>query len=670
MDFMKKVVLRKQIIIPCVYSVMQIILLFCLRKFLLLTVFQTVASYVAVCLLGLGLGALAIRNKGQFWESLSDSYLILWSGFHGVIVLGFLTCGTYYLTLTQVTIVQLVNIFLGFALYWFFYLLTGRAVLAVGLGNLLIGIVGTVNYYLVRFRGAPFRIEDIFSLETAGNVVNNYDFTPGAVLIVGILDLVVWYLVWRVALKDRQRRKRRNVCMVVGTVVIGAGCIALPIVKFQQIHANTNQFAQDCYLADLTAEIMGSTQKLPENYSVEAVEQIVKEYRDGAVDIGQGSQVQNADGSAVSEEYPNIVVIMNEAFSDLRVLGDFETSAPVLEYWDSLQENCIRGWANVSILGGNTANSEYEFLTSDSVALYPNTIPYNKYFTESDEYPGMVSVMEQLGYETTAFHPYLASGWNRTQVYRSMGFDNIFFLEDMEEELDTLRIYTSDKGDYDFIRKYFDEKQPGSRQFFFNITMQNHSGYTYEGDNFETTVQLTGDMAGKFPQAEQYLSLMKASDEALEGLLNYFEAYEEPTIVVLFGDHQPRLEDGFYEYVTGQPTSTWDLEQHMQQYKTPFIIWHNYDVESKEVGDIALSYLASLLLENTGLPMSEYQRYVWQQYQEIPVLNSLGIRDAKGNLFSKGSAEYQALSEKYKLLMYNHTVDIENRVEGFYELKE
>lgn len=125
---------------------------------------------------------------------------------------------------------------------------------------------------------------------------------------------------------------------------------------------------------------------------------------------------------------PNIVVIMNEAFSDLRVLGEIETDQPFLEYWDSLEENCIKGWANVSVFGGTTANSEYEFLSSDATALYQNpVIPYNNYFEQTDVYQSMVSVLIDQGYETTAFHPYLSSGWNRTQVYRAMQFDHIIF---------------------------------------------------------------------------------------------------------------------------------------------------------------------------------------------------------------------------------------------------
>ena len=57
---------------------------------------------------------------------------------------------------------------------------------------------------------------------------------------------------------------------------------------------------------------------------------------------------------------------------------------------------------------------------------------------------------------------------------------------------------------------------------------------------------------GAYPQAEQYLSLAHASDQAFEQLVNYFSQVEEPTMIVMYGDHQPKLEDGFYEYLTGR----------------------------------------------------------------------------------------------------------------------
>lgn len=143
----------------------------------------------------------------SIWKSLRDSFLILWSGFHGIIVLGFMTCGTYYLTLTEVTLVQIVNIFLGFALYWFFYLWSKSPVTAIGWGNLFIGITGTVNFYLMRFRGAPFQVSDFKAAGTAFNVARNYDFTPDILLITAVADLILWFVIWKAYLQKYSIRK-------------------------------------------------------------------------------------------------------------------------------------------------------------------------------------------------------------------------------------------------------------------------------------------------------------------------------------------------------------------------------------------------------------------------------------------------------------------------------
>lgn len=664
---------RKIPLLPaCVYAILQIIILFFLRKIYLLTVYQTVAFYGAIVAAGIALVCAAqwmqrpgckISEKGKkLCTALRDAYVVCWSGVHGVIVLGFLTYGTYNLTLTQVTIVQIVNLFLGVALFWIFYMVSGRVVSAIGWGNLLIGIIGTTNYYLVAFRGAPFQLSDIKAARTAANVVQNYDFTPSLLLVACLADLIVWYVLWRWGMKaaadTEMKGKRWNLVNIAGTIVVAGGCAALPIAGFGNLYQETQQFTQENYLATLLAEMMGNAETLPEDYSVEAVQEIVNAFAE--------SENVSQTVSTGEMQKPHIIVIMNEAFSDLRVLGDFETTQPVLDYWDSLQENVIRGWANVSVLGGTTANSEYEFLTSDATGVIGG-IPYNQYFTGSDVYPGMVSVLKAQGYEATAFHPYHSSGWNRMQVYRAMQFDNIVFMEDVEEQLETMRNYVSDKADYAYIIEYFEQNKGGGPQLFFNVTMQNHGGYTYDNEAFPATVQLAGEAQGRFPQAEQYLTLMHASDEALQELLTYFSEYEEPVVVVLFGDHQPRLEDDFYEYVTGQAPGAWSLEQKMKQYKTPFIIWHNYEVESQDIGDVSLNYLAAITLQSAGLTMSGYQSYVLQQYEEMPVITTLGIKTADGQLIGKGEAQFAEMVREYRDLVYNHTVDKEGRLTDFFQ---
>ena len=184
--------------------------------------------------------------------------------------------------MTQITIVQIVNIFLGVTLYWFLYLLLGRSTRAIGLGNIVIGVLGAANYYLMKFQGAPFQLADFKSAGTAANVVKNYDFRPDVLLIIGILDLILWYLMWRGALTEEKKKERRwNPVVIAVTVVVSCGCIAIALGKYDKVYAETTQFSQITYLAALLAEAIGSRQILSEDYSAEEVEKIVAVYREG-----------------------------------------------------------------------------------------------------------------------------------------------------------------------------------------------------------------------------------------------------------------------------------------------------------------------------------------------------------------------------------------------------
>ena len=81
-----------------------------------------------------------------------------------------------------------------------------------------------------------------------------------------------------------------------------------------------------------------------------------------------------------------------------------------------LDKSRVIGHLYVSVLGGNTANSEFEYLTGDSMAFLPSgSIPYQQYLNKYAL--SIVSHMKELGYSTTAMHPYNASGWNRSSVY-------------------------------------------------------------------------------------------------------------------------------------------------------------------------------------------------------------------------------------------------------------
>ena len=91
----------------------------------------------------------------------------------------------------------------------------------------------------------------------------------------------------------------------------------------------------------------------PEGYSQEELAKIQDEISSG-----------NSDGDVSADDVtdltkkPNIIVIMNEAFSDLSVLGDYTTNTEVMPFISSLSENTQKGWMYSSVKGGNTADTE------------------------------------------------------------------------------------------------------------------------------------------------------------------------------------------------------------------------------------------------------------------------------------------------------------------------
>lgn len=176
-------------------------------------------------------------------------------------------------------------------------------------------------------------------------------------------------------------------------------------------------------------------------------------------------------------------------------------------------------------------------------------------------------------------HPYSESGWMRATVYPLLGFDNSYFIQDFPQKK-LVREYVSDQEMYEQIIEKYENKPDDQPLFLFGVTMQNHGGYEYEGNDFEYTNFLS-EMSREYSDVEQYLALLQRSDEALKTLIEYFKAIEDKTIVVFYGDHQPNLDNNFLEEVHGGNFDTLDEQELM--YRVPFFIWANYDIEEENV---------------------------------------------------------------------------------------
>ena len=310
------------------------------------------------------------------------------------------------------------------------------------------------------------------------------------------------------------------------------------------------------------------------------------------------------------------------------------------------------GTAYSSVYGGNTCNSEYEFLTGNTTAFLPvGSKPYQQYVDH--EQTSLVSLLKDgYGYECVAIHPGNRSAWQRDTAYEYLGFDEFVDVSAFDVKRELEHGLTSDRSSYDQVIYEYEHRDPDQPLFLFNVTIQNHGGY--EDEDYPTTVQVEG-AEGEYPQTEQYLSLTKKSDEALEYLLEYFSQQEEPVVVLFFGDHWPNLEEDFLTQLLGEDADDLSFANTMREYQVPFLIWANYDLEGEEIEAVSLNYLSGLLLRAAGLEGTDYTKFLEQLRQTMPVITAVGMLDQEGNLYKNGdSTPYDELLNKYNILQYNN----------------
>ena len=367
---------------------------------------------------------------------------------------------------------------------------------------------------------------------------------------------------------------------------------------------------------------------------------------------------------AATPENPNIIAIMNESYADLSILGDFKTSIPYMSFYQSLIPDTIHGNLSVSVLGGGTCNSEFEFLTGLTTAFLPSGVMvYQQYI--NDPLDSIATILKQQGYKTVAFHPGKPDSWRRDKIYPLLGFDTFLTEKDMEDPTYMREAYVTDSSNYQEVIKLFEEKGD-SKLFLFNVTIQNHGGYQLNTVDIPKWVSLRGGI-GRYPETEQYLSIMHASDQALKELITYFEGVDEPTMIVFFGDHQPSVESEFIEKLLGQPLDTLDMETVQKRYQVPFFIWANYDIEPAYYENISANYLSTLALETAGVELPAYNQYLARLQPSLPMINALGYADAAGqyHYFSEETPETELL-EQYKVVQYNYLFGGHNRLNELY----
>lgn len=537
------------------------------------------------------------------------------------------------------------NVAILFVVFLLILFISANLNITVVIGALINPVWALIHYFVYQFRGSIFIPNDIRSAGTAATVAGQYEY---------FINSDIWrmcafsFVVILIAVNCKKVRvmEKRKVFSITGTLVLTVLIVGVYQSNFiKYMHLPYAAYKQDEWYDNVGytlgfIEIMKKNKvDAPDNYDEAVIKELADRYSDAPIDP--------------DVILPNIVVVMNEAFADLGDVGEIETNIDYMPFYHSLStgRDTAVGRTLVSVLGGNTCQSEYEFLTGNSLEFTPNLFPYTTEI-HGDIY-SLVTTLKSQGYHATATHPNVGTNWKRNVIYRYMQFDDIYFIDDYEDS-EYIREFVSDKTIFDKILTWIDEPQP---QFVFAVTMQNHGGYIEDSikDGEELPVVRKG--ITKTEGIDEYLSLIYESDKALKGFVKKLGELDRPTVFVMFGDHFPMMMNELMPPVETAGNYQSEFEKSQVQYATPYIVYANYDVDLSGIPEyLSVNYLGSNVLDACGLKKTAYDNYLLDMQEGITAFNAFGFKALDGKWYQYSDnypAEYRQKFNEYNILQYN-----------------
>lgn len=564
------------------------------------------------------------------------------------------------------------------------FLVSSGRTLASKIMCIVLFAIGIAEYTVLQFKNLPIQPGDLFALGTAAavgaNTTSGYTLTVGTGCMYGIAALIASLILISLTSRDRKRIVEANgeqaACSIwaadgenadgiakraIGYRIVGWVLFALFIGQFTIPYANglgisvytwkpIPSYQDNGFLSSFVSTAQLMIPQKPNGYSKQTADKTVKE-------LASRYDEENGEGSAAkaasnqySQQKPNIVVVMNETFSDLSIYDSIKNAGyDGPQYLKSLYpDSILHGTLQVSAMGGGTCNSEFETLTGNSMAFIGSGVyPYETYNMNIDN---LVSQLKGQGYDTHAIHPAAGSNWNRDGVYSAFGFDT-FDDEATFTGATRFRNRIDDASTYSKTLEYLNGSD--TPQFIFDVTLMGHSGYETGLVPEDKRVNCTVDGLDEKNQNKlnEYLATSNEEDAQLKTLIDGIKKSKKPTIVLFFGDHQPALS----EAIGGESD---DIEQTEKQWQTCYTMWANYDVAGSVKGtelDTSTSYLSALLCHEAGIPMTDRQKAAYLLMEDVPKINVVGAYLAKN---SKHDGEWENAdaavmnSESMKTLSY------------------
>lgn len=544
-----------------------------------------------------------------------------------------------------------------YAIYILVYNLIGKVFLSMVLTSCTLVILCIVNYLKLIFRGDPLYPSDFTQITHMQSVIpmvmDYFSWSYIFVIIVSIVACIVAGIYMRRYIQNVKIHLGIRALLVVGSIFVlyAYGNFANTFMNkvFQKsgvdfVLWNQNEnYASNGFVLGFISNLDTTVMEKPKNYSKENMLQIANDIK---------KQYSRNIGNQKKKEKPNIIFVMSESFWDPTKVTNLSFSEDPVPNLHHYIENFPGGQTISPTFGGNTANVEFEALTSYSMSLLkPGSIPYQQVITNKKEVPSIPTALKKEGYYTSAIHSFGRTFFKRDDVYKVLGFDK-FNAEDTMENVDIDGDYISDLAmSKEIIAELEEQKQP---TFIHAVTMQNHFPFT-EGRFGENLIEISGlENEESKGELETYTEGLRRSDEALQYLIEQLDNLDRPTLLVFFGDHLPSLgtNKSFYKengYITNEKTPS----ERLAMAQTPLLMYANFDMPNDNLGLVSPIHFSNLIFDYAGLNKSLFYQFLSELYKEIPVLRDELKVDKNGEVINDLTKKQNEMLEQYKMLQYD-----------------
>lgn len=524
------------------------------------------------------------------------------------------------------------------------YLIFNKLWLSFTLSSILFVTLSMVNKYKLAYRDDPFQFIELRLIKESFIMVGKYNIRPDAKVIAVVLIFALGiHLVKKYLNLQIQSKRIRLISLAI--------VILISTILFKPVYLNPKTYAKVGNKEKINIWISSEQFKskgfiYPFIYSAKDIKDVKPEGYDQ--NRAASTLNKNEYKNIPEDKKVNVIAVMLEAFNDFSEFEGVELNPIIYENFHELQKESIHGKLVTKIFGGDTIKTEREFLTG-----YYN---HPKYYKKTDSF---VWYLKEQGYRTEGMHPITGSFYNRKNINEYLGFDYFEHLDNRYNEVPV--DYLRDIDFFDYIIEGYENNKANNQPYFnFSVTYQNHGPYA----SFPLTDEeyLKWDPTydeETYNIVNNYLWGINQTDKALKKLFDYYRNEEEPTVIIVFGDHNPWLgpEDAGYSMMNIN-LDLGTVEGYKNYYQTPYLIWGNDSAKSRlnndlvgEGNTISPNYLMAELFQHLGWKGNQYMQYLMDMKEKFDVINPLFFKE-NGEYTKVLSLENQELWKEFLIVEY------------------